>query len=242
MNIRQRNIIEQQKRYNEAWKKRVAMMLDEEDEPDVVNADTVSVVKDETVNVATVNDMPKPIFREKEPPVEAVTEEKTYGFSDNAVEDSLISEEPAIANTESIIEEPTEDIVEYEKQSTDEYDDSANIYNDVNVDVKENISVEEEISAVDINDDFDDTFGSVNNVEVSFNDEPIIPFVETSEQNDVVAFSDEYDDNVNIAPKRKRGRPVGSVDSGALKPITISKKTTKKKATTKKSTTKKTKK
>ena len=228
MNIRQRNIMEQQKRYNEAWKQRIAMMLDDDEEP-VVNTDTVSVVKDQLVNVATVNDMPKPVFRENVTPVETLTEEKMYDISDN----TDIPEKLSATDTESVIEEPAEDSVE---ESTDEYDNS-NI-------IEENISVADEI----INEDFDNTFGSVNN-DVSFDDEPKFDsVVENTEMNDAVVFSEEYD-NVNITPKKKRGRPL---DSGAIIPIsdikktiknkTAAKKTAAKKSATKKSATKKTKK
>lgn len=217
--------MEQQKRYNEAWKQRIAMMLDDEEEP-VVNTDTVSVVKDQLVNVDTVNDMPKPVFRETVAPVETLTEEKTY---DDISDNTDIPEELSATDTESVIEESAEDSVE---ESTDEYDNS-NI-------IEENISAVDEI----INEDFDNTFGSVNN-DISFDDEPKFDSVveNNTEMNDAVVFSEEYD-NVNITPKKKRGRPV---DSGAIIPIsdikkTIKNKTAAKKTAAKKSATKKTKK
>lgn len=217
MNIRQRNIMEQQKLYNEAWKQRIAMMLDDEEEP-VVNTDTVSVVKDQPVNVNTVNDMPKPVFRETVTPVETLTEEKTY---DDISDNTDIPDELSATDTESVIEEPAEDSVE---ETTDEYDNS-NI-------IEENISAVDEI----INEDFDNTFGSVNN-DVSFDDElKFDSVVENTEMNDAVVFSEEYD-NVNITPKKKRGRPV---DSGAIIPISDIKKTIKNKTATKKTATKKT--
>ena len=207
--------MEQQKRYNEAWKQRIAMMLDDEEEP-VVNTDTISVVKDQPVNVATVNDMPKPVFRENVTLVETLTEEKMYDISDN----TDIPEELSATDTESVIEEPAEDSVE---ESTDEYDNS-NI-------IEENISAVDEI----INEDFDNTFGSVNN-DVSFDDEPKFDsVVENTEMNDAVVFSEEYD-NVIITPKKKRGRPL---DSGAIIPISDIKKTIKNKTAAKKTATKK---